>query len=797
MMKMKRKPLVVALVAALALPLALGGCGGKEQRLAEHMKKGAEFYDQGDYDKARVEFKNVLQIDPKSAEAYYRFAEVEEKQQNWQRAFGYYSKAVELDPNHLAARAKIGRVYLMAGDLNKAEESANDILTRQPGDAGGKTLKAAVMARKGDVEGAIREVSGVTADLSQTEAVSLLSGLYMLRGDQAKATDLLERAIQANPRNVGLRGDLANIAIKQQDYAKAEKLLLDIIAIEPKKLDYRVQVARFYTQTKQLDKAEKVLRDAIQADPDDEQRYLLLADFLASNRSGEAAEKELVAWTQAKPKAYKLRFGLAKLNEAMGKSDDATRVYKEIIDRDKTGPDGLRARNALARLDLARGEVGNADKLIAEVLKENPRDNDALVMRAKLELSRGDAKAAVVDLRTVLKDQPDSAELISLLARAHMANGEPKLAREVYDSALNQYPNHALIRFARADFLASQQDFKGAMKDLDAILEKDPKNLQAMEAKAEVAAGMKDWSLATDYLAKVKAAAPSQPLPYYRQGLVYEAQKKTDEAAKEYEAALSHAPAAIEPLRALVRLKLAQGRSEQAITRINQALQAAPESAGLQLLLAEVYGNQKQYPESEAVVRKLIQANPRVPEAYLALANLAVARNDAPGAAQSLQQGLAAVGPNAGLSVALAEVFQRQNQPDKAIEQYEAVLARDPGNLVAANNAAALLSEAKGDQKSLEKALSYASRFENTENPIYLDTLGWVYFKLGQYDRAKPLIEKANQKAPDVGVFQYHLGMTMLKQGDTASAKRLLQSSLQAKIPFQNADEVKATLGRI
>ncbi len=793
----KRHAAALAVMVGLALTLPLGGCGGKEQRLAEHMKKGKEFYEKGDYDKARVEFKNVLQIDPKSAEGYYRFAEVEERQQSWQRAFAYYAKAVELDPNHLAAKARMGRLYLMAGDLDNADKAASEILAKQPKDPGGRTLKAAVMARRGDVEGAIGEVAEVTADLSQTDAISLLSGLYGLKGEEAKAVDLLEKAIRANPRHVGLRVDLANLAIKQQDYGKAERLLQEIIAIDPKKLEYRVQAARFYAQRKELDKAERVLRDGIQADPEDEQRYLLLADFLASNRSGETAEKELVAWTQARPKAYKLHFGLARLEEAMGKIDEAVRIYKDVIDRDKTGPDGLRARNALARLSVARGAVAEADKLIAEVLKENPRDNDALTMRAKLALARGDAKSAIVDLRAVLKEQPDSVELLELLARAHLANGEPQLAQGVYDTAVNQYPNHPMIRLARGSFLASQQNLDAAMKDVDAVLAMEPTNLRAMEAKADLAAARKEWTVAADYLAKVKAALPGNPGPYYKLGTVYEAQNRTEQAVAEYEAALSRAPGAVEPLRALVRIKLGKGKPDEAVARINQALQAAPGNAGLQLLLAEVYENQKQYKESAAVIQKLLQANPRVAEAYLALARLAIARHDVQGAMTALEQGLAAVGQNAALSIALAEVFQRVNQPDKALEQYEKVLARDPGNLVAANNAAALLSETKTDQKSLDKALSYASRFENSENPIYLDTLGWVYFKLGQYDRAKPLIEKASQKAPDVGLFQYHLGMTLLKKGETGAAKRLLQSSLQAKIPVKNVDEVKATLAGI
>ena len=53
-------------------------------------------YEQGNYTKARLEFKNVLQIDPKDAQSYYMFATIEEKNQNWRKAYALFLRTTEL-----------------------------------------------------------------------------------------------------------------------------------------------------------------------------------------------------------------------------------------------------------------------------------------------------------------------------------------------------------------------------------------------------------------------------------------------------------------------------------------------------------------------------------------------------------------------------------------------------------------------------------------------------------------------------------------------------------------------------
>src|SRR5262245_27807819 len=108
--------------------LFVAACGGKEERAQSHLEKGRSLLAAAEYDKAAVELRNVLQIDPRSAEAYYLSARIWESRSEFQKAFGSYAKAVELAPGNLEAKANLGRYYLFGGARDKAEEIAAEIL---------------------------------------------------------------------------------------------------------------------------------------------------------------------------------------------------------------------------------------------------------------------------------------------------------------------------------------------------------------------------------------------------------------------------------------------------------------------------------------------------------------------------------------------------------------------------------------------------------------------------------------------------------------------------------------------
>ena len=81
---------IAACVGILLLVAAITACGGPEEKKAKFFNKGKTLYEQGDYVKARLEFKNALQIDPKFADAFYWLGMTELKQRNLKPAFGAF-----------------------------------------------------------------------------------------------------------------------------------------------------------------------------------------------------------------------------------------------------------------------------------------------------------------------------------------------------------------------------------------------------------------------------------------------------------------------------------------------------------------------------------------------------------------------------------------------------------------------------------------------------------------------------------------------------------------------------------
>ena len=68
------------IVGAVALVLGIAsGCGGAQTRKAAHMEKGRAYLAAQNYPKARIEFQNALQIDPKDAKARYEVGFIDEK----------------------------------------------------------------------------------------------------------------------------------------------------------------------------------------------------------------------------------------------------------------------------------------------------------------------------------------------------------------------------------------------------------------------------------------------------------------------------------------------------------------------------------------------------------------------------------------------------------------------------------------------------------------------------------------------------------------------------------------------
>ena len=116
----------------LLVTVSLCACSSMEEKRDKFQASGKEFFQKQDYVRARLQFQNALQIDPKFAEAYLWLGKTELKLRNPRGAYGNFSKAVELNPNLTEAQILLGDILLVARQLDKAQEKAEIALKQEP-----------------------------------------------------------------------------------------------------------------------------------------------------------------------------------------------------------------------------------------------------------------------------------------------------------------------------------------------------------------------------------------------------------------------------------------------------------------------------------------------------------------------------------------------------------------------------------------------------------------------------------------------------------------------------------------
>jgi tetratricopeptide (TPR) repeat protein len=784
--------------ALLVATLLVAGCGGAESRKAKHIEKGETFLAAGNFEKARVEFRNALQIAPTDSNARYENGVVDEKLGNIREAAQFYQGALDADADNVKARATLGRLYLLTGAPEQALSIVKPGFDKHPDDVGLLTVRASGRIQIKDVSGALTDAErAVQLAPANEDAVAVLAAIYKSQNQTDKARTLLEEAIKRVPATVELRLALAQLYAGSGQQAQVEALLLELVRLQPSEKAHRIRLAQYYAGMDHADEAEQTLRQGVKDLPAERDLKIALVQFLEARRSREAAEKELNTLIAAEPTDYELKFTLGQFYEQGKEIQRAEDVYNRVIKDARTDGPGLVARNRLAALLVQQGDIAGAEKLIAQVLEKAPRDDDALILRGNLALAHKDPKSAIVDLRSVLRDQPNAVGVMRSLARAHLANGEPALAEETMRRALEANPRNPNVRVDLAELLTKLGKPEQAKPIIDELITQQPNNYAALDILFKVDTANKDLAGAKAAAAEMVALRPKESLGYYYQGSIAESEKRLDDATQLYTKALELAPEAQEPLQGLARALVGLKRTPEALKRLDGVIAAYPANSSAANLKGELLLELQRPADAELAFKTAVDRNPKLPASYRNLALAEYVSKDANGAIATLQAGIGKVDAPEVLEAELASLYERLARYDDAIHVYEGALHRDPRSEVSANNLAMLLVTYKKDAGSLDRAKSLSARFADSQNSAFLDTYGWVLYKRGESAAAVIALQNSAAKTPDSPVLLYHLGMAQAMAGQDVAARDNLARSLQSGKQFSGMDEAKATLEKL
>jgi tetratricopeptide (TPR) repeat protein len=201
----------------------------------------------------------------------------------------------------------------------------------------------------------------------------------------------------------------------------------------------------------------------------------------------------------------------------------------------------------------------------------------------------------------------------------------------------------------------------------------------------------------------------------------------------------------------------------------NEAYLNFPEDFLVNFFLGLSYALMGNYSASEPFLLKSTQLNPSEVNTYSAYAFSLSRLKKSDEAIINYRKALNIDPKNPELLNSLAIIYEGMSDYSISDSLYLQALKNDPKNALACNNYA--YSLAKRSEK-LDEALRMAELALSIDpnSPSYMDTYGWVQFKLGNFTVAKEYIEKALAMDGQNNELLDHYGDVMFKLGDKKTA---------------------------
>lgn len=780
--------------------LFLVACGEPAEREAKYVERARVLFEKGDYEKALIALINAQQIVPAGIESTYYQGLIAEAEGDLSGALSKFQKVYERDSTHLRAMLKIGNIYLITNMLDLAEDMADQALVIAPDNADLGALRAGIaLRRENRLEAQKLAEAVLAAHPAHIAAAGILARILSDRGDVGDALKVLETAIRLNPKNQNLRRVKILLHLENGDLPAAEKLYHELFALAPDFFDYRKELVRQYIAYGQLDDGEEVLRDLIAEFPTDIKPKQLLVDFLLNQRSFAAAEQEMLTFLAEDPENNDLRLDLAGIYVTHGQLDKAEMVYRDVLQSAASDKHVVLAQVGLARTLLDLGKITPAAKLLDKVLKDDPENGTAMLLRSRLYLAEDDYSRAILNLRTFMLQEPSATAGLVFLAQAHLMAKEPGLAIDALQRLIEMDPTNDRAALLLASLLARRGDLDEAYPLVTEVVKRNPGNKEALTEKFRILLVSEDWDEAESVAREVRGLSGGAVLGHELFGRLYRRQARFAEAAAEFRAALAIDPSREAALAGLTMSYLAEDRAADAEVLLQDRLVSRPDDALAYKLLGDT--RQERAGSVHAAMdayRKAITLRPSWSEPYLRLALLHREEGDSDKMVAVLERGLENAPGDEALKIALASGYEDKGDPLQAIEIYEKMAHRNADNVVVANNLVALVSDYDFENEArLSMAEKLTASFEETTQPALLDTLGWVHYRLGNYELALSYLEKALSSGGDTPQIRYHLGMVYLELGKAEQARQELEMAVQSDTKFPGLGKAREALAEL
>jgi putative PEP-CTERM system TPR-repeat lipoprotein len=689
--------------------------------------------------------------------------------------------------HRMRALVALTQVRLALGDLKSAAESEAAVVKLDPQSPAAVLLDARLKIARKNLQGGVAELERiVTAAPGYTEARLLLGAALLQRGDLQQAQQQLQQVVEGAPDNLAARKLLAQVQLKLGQPEGALNVLSPALAtsnLDPELLSLYGAAANGSGDKQALIEA---LQRSEEEHPDDQTVLLNLGEaYLAAGQAQPALAALQKTTDNGDPRRDRML--IAALMGAQGPEAAGAEITRLLA----AHPRDPGVLDLAASYYVTQGRTDDARAMLRASLAINPADAGSQVDLARLDEAAGDMSAAENRLQGALKVHPEALPIRLALADVLVRTKAYDSARALLQAAgPSSGPE---VKFALAQVALANNDLKGANAAIDQALATQPGQPTLVEDAGLLLMNANQFDAALARFTQATQLAPKDANYWLNTARAQLALNQPAAARSSLNQADQLQPQWLPVVATLSYLDMHQGNGQAAQARIQALLAERPDDPGVLELEGDADAYLQKPAAAEAAYAKAQQLRP---SARLA-ANLYRVRVMAhtPQPQQPLEQWLARQPQSWPVRDLLGEYYLGPGKsPRRAAEEFKAVVAQQPKDVVALNNLAWALNQA-GDPG----AVAVAQRaFQLAPNaPDVEDTLGWVLTHNGQAADAVDHLKRAAKLDPSDPNVEYHLAYALAKTGHPAEARQILSRILANGQPFDSRAEAQQLMSSV
>ncbi len=726
--------------------------------------------------------------------AYLKSAEAYVAQGKYAEASIQYQNSLQIVPDDAKTLVSLGEVELKRMRADEAYKAFSRAVNVDPKNSKAHEYLASMLLLAKKFDRAEKEASTILKYEPQNRnAKEMLAQALFQTGKQQEAVRIMEGLLKSPKPEESTIMNAMQIYMGTDRTDDALALISKGSALYPASSKIRFLASTIYAFKGDAALARKWAEEAYQVDKNNIDAGISLARFYASYHMEElfaAHISELKSRFPKDPSPYLIESGIMMQKKDLDKALVLAEKAKELRD------DTL-SKTLVSQILMGKGDMKRAEKILTEAIEKDAKAIPPRTLLAQIYMQAGNPQKVLDTLDVLIKSIPRRPDIAVPTAQAYLMKGDLAKARDFVEKSLEEYKNnptlHAMI--AKIDF--SEGKFKEALAEVEFLGKRSFTTSEMLYIGSLSALRTNEKDKAASLVELLKKASPETWQALHAQSLL--ALSKADKQG-------------------------AYSFAEKAVNLFPQKPQALALYAGIAPGVLT----------KEEVIKKFtgLCSKNNTAFCHMILSRFLEASGNLNGALGQMKEAIGLESENASLYHALAGFYARNNMAQKAINEYETlvnknpndiraalmlallnqsqgkiadarkvysyILEREPKNALAANNLSWILAES-GKDSDLNEALRLAqiAKDKYPEDPRIADTLGYIYLKKKLAGNALAQFQLAIEKMPQDPTINYHLASSLVELSRNSEARKYVESALSTKFPFTERQDAQKLLARI